>query len=215
MPELKLVHPAVQLMNSMGGDLTVVNAARVSFGKESSFLSEQDRRLIGYLAKHKHWTPFAHVQLQFRIKAPVFVARQLIKHQIGLVWNEVSRRYVDTPPEFYLPDTWRGRPVNAKQGSDGEVDVSHDVVASALDQVVGLYQYLIDQGVAPEQARMVLPQNMMTEWVWTGSLAAFARVAGLRLAKDAQKETRDVVADIAFYCAEIAPVSWAALTGNQ
>lgn len=215
MPELKLAYPAVQLMDSMGGDLTVVNAARVSFGKESSVLSEQDTRLIKYLAKHKHWTPFAHVQLQFRIVAPVFVARQLMKHQIGLVWNEVSRRYVDTTPEFYLPDIWRGRPVNAKQGSDGEVSVSHDVVASALDQVAGLYQYLIDQGVAPEQARMVLPQNMMTEWVWTGSLAAFARVAGLRLAKDAQEETRVVVSHIAFHCGEIAPVSWAALAGQQ
>lgn len=212
---MRFTKPEVTLINEMGDDLTVVNAARVSFGKEAKILTEKDKRLIAYLAKHKHWTPFAHVQLQFRVKAPIFVARQLVKHQIGLVWNEVSRRYVDDEPEFYIPDTWRGRPVDAKQGSNGVVPVNHSQVVAAMGRITAMYNHLLTEGVAPEQARMVLPQNMMTEWIWTGSLAAFARVAGLRLAKDAQKETQDVVAKIALYCGNVAPVSWSALTEGK
>jgi thymidylate synthase (FAD) len=136
---LKISKQEVTLLDTMGSDLSVVNAARVSFAKESEWdtsigitefsdygdifsLNEKDQKLISYLAKHNHWSPFAHTSLQFRIKAPIFVARQLVKHQVGGVWNEVSRRYVDDEPEFYFPDVWRGKPVNAKQGSDGVVD---------------------------------------------------------------------------------------------
>ena len=115
---------SVELVDKMGTDLTVVNAARVSYSKESKSFTIKDEKLIKYLAEHEHWSPFAHASMQFRIKAPVFVARQLVKHQVGLVWNEVSRRYVDYPPELYTPDTWRGRPLNSKQGSDGEVEFS-------------------------------------------------------------------------------------------
>ena len=111
----------VELIDKMGDDISVVNAARVSYSKQSKTFTEKDEKLIKYLAEHEHWSPFAHASMQFRIKAPVFVARQLVKHQVGLVWNEVSRRYVDYEPEFYAPEIWRGRPKNSKQGSDGEV----------------------------------------------------------------------------------------------
>jgi len=202
-----LQDPSVELKDFMGSDLSVVNAARVSFAKESEwenvygmtgfgeekYLSNKDVKLISYLATHGHWSPFAHTSLTFRISAPIFVARQLVKHQVGGVWNEVSRRYVDDPPTFYLPKVWRGKPVNAKQGSSGEVawkDVAwtREVVLSCLD----LYQAMLNDGVAPEQARMILPQNTMTEWWWTGSLMFFARVCKQRLDPHAQEETRDI-----------------------
>ena len=156
----------VKLIDHLGSDLTVVNAARVSFAKESTELNNSDERLINYLAAHGHWSPFAHAFLQFRIKAPVFVARQLVKHQVGLCWNEVSRRYVDEPPEFHNPIVWRGKPKNSKQGSDGEVE-DQNTPKKILEQTNLLafknYNVLIKQGVAPEQARMILPQTMMTE----------------------------------------------------
>ena len=198
--------PTVELIDSMGSDITIVNAARVSFAKESEWkdedaqaLQDKDKKLIRYLSEHEHWSPFAHTAVQFRIKAPIFVARQLAKHQVGGVWNEVSRRYVDTEPEFYFPKKWRVRPTDKKQGSGGEHPAS-DALTTAVclnvAQIVVVYNQLVDDGIAPEQARMILPQNMMTEWIWTGSLVFFARVCALRLTADSQLESREVVEKI-------------------
>lgn len=210
----------VDLIDHMGSDLTVVNAARVSFDKESSyeedrhgwFLKASDQKLIDYLAKHNHWSPFSHCFLSFRIKAPIFVARQLAKHQVGLSWNEVSRRYVDSDPEFYVPDAWRKRAENVKQGSS---DVTVDTLGSngAMNAVcLAAYKTLLAEGVCPEQARMVLPQSMMTEWIWSGSLYAFSRVCKQRLDSHAQLETQQVARVIANECKKNFPISWAALT---
>ena len=183
----------VRLVDKMGSDLSVVNAARVSFAKEHKELNEKtDERLIKYLAQHDHWSPFGHASLQFHIKAPVFVARQLVKHQVGLVWNEVSRRYVDDEVEFYEPETWRGSAEDKKQGSSDEpIDINPygflvNEYAQVLSKAKWTYEYLLRQGVCAEQARMVLPQSMMTEWYWSGTLYAFARVCNLRCAEDAQ-----------------------------
>lgn len=205
----------VDLIDSMGSDLTVVNSARVSFAKESKEMDESDERLIHYLAKHGHWSPFAHAFLQFRIKAPIFVARQLVKHQVGLSWNEVSRRYVDDPPEFYNPTLWRGRPKNSKQGSSGEAE-DQNTAKLILEQTNLLafknYTRLIKQGVAPEQARMILPQTMMTEWFWSGSLQAFARICNQRLDNHSQEETRTIAQMIQDQAISKFPVSWLALS---
>jgi len=185
----------VELLDHMGSDLTVANAARVSFHKHHKSLTQGDVGLIRYLAYHNHWTPFGHVQLQFRVKAPVFVARQLVKHQVGLVWNEVSRRYVDEPPEFYNPELWRIRAEDKKQGSSDEVLELDSLVFKEywelMTNAAALYEHMVqEKNRAPEQARMILPQSMMTEWYWTGSLAAFARVVNLRSTPDAQLECR-------------------------
>jgi len=185
----------VELLDHMGSDLTVANAARVSFHKHHKSLTQGDVGLIRYLAYHNHWTPFGHVQLQFRVKAPVFVARQLVKHQVGLVWNEVSRRYVDEPPEFYNPELWRIRAEDKKQGSSDEVLERDSLVFKEywelMTNAAALYEHMVqEKNIAPEQARMILPQSMMTEWYWTGSLAAFARVVNLRSTPDAQLECR-------------------------
>ena len=201
----------VELIDSMGTDLTVVNAARVSFGKQKDKFEDGDEKLIDYLAEHNHWSPFAHATLQFRIKAPIFVARQLVKHQVGLVWNEISRRYVDTEPEFYKVDKWRGKPVDRKQGSDGVIDqrgLCDWAKTKVEDSALESYKGLLDVGVAPEQARMVLPQSLMTEWYWSGSLYAFARVCNLRCADDAQYETRSIANEIDTQCKIKFPVSW-------
>lgn len=216
---MKICKQEVTLIDVMGSDLSVVNAARVSFGKQVSEFREQDEKLINYLAKHNHWTPFAHCFVSFRIKAPIFVARQLVKHQVGLAWNEVSRRYVDDEPEFYFPDVWRGKPENAKQGSTGIIKMSEEPSgfdhAMWFEGVVGdclrWYNEQIERGVAPEQARMILPQNTMTEWIWSGSLAAFSRVCKLRLDNHAQEETRDVATLIQEQLAPKFPVAWKAL----
>ena len=204
-----------RLVDTMGDDLTVVNAARVSFAKQVDEFNERDGKLIQYLAQHNHWTPFSHVTATFHVCAPIFVARQLFKHKVGLTENEVSRRYVDDDPKFYVPPVWRGRPKNAKQGSDGVVSDDNRVdhaYSDALDMAYAAYDTLLDAGVAPEQARMVLPQSMMTEWYWTGSLSAFSRVVNLRLSKDAQEETGLIAQDINNQLAGVAPVSWAVLT---
>lgn len=205
------------LLASMGSDLTVVNAARVSFAKHTaSFREDKDAKLIRYLAKHGHWSPFAHVTLQFHIAAPVFVARQLAKHQVGGVWNEVSRRYVDSEPEFYWPKAWRSRPVDKKQGSGpGEVELNSHIIARLLNDLRAAYNLLIGRGVAPEQARMILPQSLMTEWYWTGSLFFFARVCRQRLSPHAQEETRQVAEQIAAQASAVAPVSWNALMVSE
>ena len=201
----------VELIDRMGTDASVVTEARVSFGKRIKEMSEGDTKLIRYLAKHNHWSPFGHASLQFRIKAPIFVARQLVKHTVGLVWNEISRRYVDYEPEFYEVDKWRGRPVDKKQGSSGEFDQQRlcDMAQSRVeDTALDAYQQLIQWGVAPEQARMILPQSMMTEWYWSGTLYAFARICNLRCAEDAQYETRIVANLINDECEKLFPISW-------
>lgn len=206
----------VTLIDHMGSDLTVVNAARVSFNKEASLFTDKDIGLIKYLAKHKHWSPFAHCFVQFRIKAPVFVARQLVKHQIGLTWNEVSRRYVDDDPEFYYPDEWRGRPENSKQGSDGKARSQYfpnKYLVDTCELAVVNYKKMLQQGVAPEMARMILPQNMYTEWYWSGSLMAFARVCDQRLDSHSQLETSYIANDIDEHCYTLFPHSWEALRG--
>jgi thymidylate synthase (FAD) len=232
-------------INHMGNDLTVANAARVSFGKTSEMeddpwgppkLKAKDDKLIRYLAKHKHISPFGHCFASFHVKAPIFVARQLVKHKF-LRWNEISRRYVDDKPEFYVPDVWRGRSEDKKQGSsDTTIDTLHfielddelsteehphyDNWSEPIDRYAGwvnekmlhLYQRMIDNEVAPEQARMVLPQNTMTEWYWSGSLDAFADMCNLRCKADTQAETREVAKQIDHKMIELFPVSWDALT---
>jgi len=202
----------VELIDSMGTDLTVVNAARVSFDNHHDDFTTGDEKLIAYLARHGHWTPFGHPQLQFRISAPIFVARQLVKHQVGLVWNEVSRRYVDTAPVFHIPTQWRGKAENKKQGSSGEtIDLNFKVTDKIMDlhtNALELYTQLLEANVAPEQARMILPQSMYTEWYWTGSLYAFARVRNLRISDDAQEETREIAQKISTLIGPKFPISW-------
>ena len=211
----------VRLVDHMGSDLSVVNAARVSFAKTSEwdvvpdagpvegYLKVDDERLIKYLAKHNHWSPFGHASMQFHIKAPVFVARQLVKHQVGLVWNEVSRRYVDDEVEFYEPTEWRLAAENKKQGSSDEtVPFS---VTPTHEWCRQTYKNLLNAGVAPEMARMILPQSMYTEWYWSGTLYAFARVCNLRCKPDAQKETQMIADQIDVLAKELFPNSWEAL----
>ena len=201
----------VELIDKMGSDLSVVNAARVSYAKYKDSFEDKDEKLIKFLAEHNHWSPFAHASLQFRIKAPVFVAWQLVKHQVGLVWNEISRRYVDYEPELYEPKEWRGRPQNSKQGSDGTVNIDGNEqhrLDMTMEQCKIIYKALIDKGIAPEQARMVLPQSMMTEWIWSGTLYAFARVCNLRCAKDTQEETQKIANEIHNICKVEFPKSW-------
>ena len=249
-------------IDHMGSDLSVVNAARVSFGKRSDWewsdeegatnytfgqedgkiylkLSDRDTKLIKYLAKHKHISPFGHAFASFHVKAPVFVARQLVKHKF-LRWNEISRRYVDDKPEFYVPEAWRGRSDDKKQGSSeytlpnlegyvgwGILDndaVYHKrqykgcrtigtqhMVNLVHQKAYQLYMIMIEKGVAPEQARMVLPQSMMTEWYWSGSLDAFADMCRLRCKPDTQYESRLVADQISAEMAKLFPVSWEAL----
>ena len=200
----------VKLIDHMGNDLSVVNAARVSFAKvHEEFDEKSDTGLINYLAKHNHWSPFGHASMQFHIKAPVFVARQLVKHQIGLTWNEVSRRYVDTEVEFYEPTEWRLAAENKKQGSSEET-VEYNI-SPAHKFAKQCYENMLSLGIAPEMARMVLPQSMMTEWYWSGTLYAFARVCNLRCKPDAQKETQNVGWDIDKYARKLFPASWRAL----
>jgi len=207
----------------MGSDLSVVNAARVSFGKKSEWnpdwredeyteLLPKDNKLINYLAKHKHISPFGHCFASFHIKAPIFVARQLVKHKF-LRWNEISRRYVDSEPEFYEPSEWRGRAEDKKQGSDGVVKVGKIGDISLTNKA--LYNSLLDRGVCPEQARMVLPQSTMTEWYWSGSLDAFADMCNLRCSGDTQLETRRVANQICKTMNKLFPVSWFALRLNK
>ena len=199
----------VKLIDVMGTDLSVVNAARVSFAKESNEFSEKDAKLIHYLAKHNHWSPFGHASLQFRIKAPIFVARQLVKHQVGLVWNEVSRRYVDDEPEFYIPQEWRLKADNKKQGSSDEtIEYS---LGSTLEFIKTTYNNMLKANIAPEMARMILPQNLYTEWYWSGSLMAFARVCNLRCKPDTQWETQQIADLIDKQASKLFPVSWSAL----
>ncbi len=214
----------VTYVDHMGDDLSVVNAARVSFGKKSKLecidmvkgkyvLNKKDAKLINYLAEHNHKSPFNHAFATFHVKAPVFVARQLVKHEY-MPWNEISRRYVDSEPEFYVPTDWRGRSADKKQGSEGTITISNDIVEDVYDEAIGRYRLLLDIGVCPEQARMVLPQSMMTEWYWSGSLYAFAKMCSLRCSYDTQVETQQVALEIDTEMAKLFPVSWKALREN-
>ena len=239
---------AATYIEHMGSDLSVVNAARVSFGKRSDWewsdeegatnytfgqgdgkihlkLADRDTKLIKYLAKHKHISPFGHAFASFHVKAPVFVARQLVKHKF-LRWNEISRRYVDEEPEFYTPEVWRGRSKDKKQGSAGVIeDVLTKIYTgefygeyhfmdyrSAAEE---MYKGLMLQGVCPEQARMVLPQSMMTEWYWSGSLDAFASMCHLRCKTDTQYESRIVAEAIDDEMMKLFPVAWEALRAYE
>lgn len=199
------------MLNSMGTDLTVADAARVSFHKQASeFTEEQNHKLIKYLADHGHYSPFGHCFASFHVKAPVFVRAQLVKHEY-LRMNEVSRRYVDDTPEFYDPIVWRGRAKDRKQGSDGITEVSSMEYVFACYKAIEMYESLLKDGVAPEQARMVLPQSMYTEWYWSGSLDAFANMAKLRLKADTQEETRLIVQQISEQMEVKFPVAWKSL----
>ena len=196
----------VTLIDKMGSDLSVVNSARVSFAKQHNTMQDNDERLIKYLATHNHWSPFGHASLQFRIKAPIFVARQLVKHQVGLIWNEVSRRYVSDDPEFFIPFLWREKHENKKQGST-ETEVEYDITP-LIKKAKQMYQDMLDNNIAPELARMILPQCMMTEWIWSGTLYAFARVCNLRNKPDVQEETRQITESMNSFLSNGFPISW-------
>lgn len=219
-----------EYIDHMGTDLTVVNSARVSFDKESDWdnnhlpypkdrykLSEKDQRLINYLASHNHWTPFSHAQITMRETVPIFVARQRFKHMIGFTYNEVSRRYVDDEPEFFTPKYWRKRAENKKQGSSDEVfegDYYHEYVDRVNELAMRCYTDMIKDGIAPEQARMILPQSMYTSYYVTGSLAAWARAYNLRSKPDAQAEIRDLADNWNEIIEPLFPHSWKALTNG-
>jgi len=215
----------VTYIDHMGSDLSVVNSARVSFGKRSEalgrsgvegehmtpILNDPDKRLIKYLAKHRHMSPFGHSFASFHVKAPIFVARQLVKHKF-LRWNEVSRRYVDDEPEFYEPDVWRGRADDKKQGSAGAVESVPVGALKVQGYCLAAYQDLLSGGICPEQTRMVLPQSTMTEWYWSGSLDAFSDMCILRCKEDTQFETRIVADQISACMKDLFPIAWGALT---
>lgn len=228
---MKFAKISVTLLDHCGTDLSVVNAARVSFDKESDWevagfdqtegadhyvlrLSDRDAKLIRYLAKHKHTSPFNHAFASFRVKAPVFVARQLVKHKF-LPWNEVSRRYVSSEPEFFYPKVWRCAAENVKQGSsEHEFIANHWEIRGVMEKALSLYKGLIEDGCCPEQARMVLPINCMTEWVWSGTLGAWADMCKLRLDSHAQQESREVAQLVSEQMSTLFPTSWAALLEN-
>lgn len=213
-----------EYVDHLGDDLRVANAARVSFNKHKDVADERDARLIRYLADNDHWTPFAHTAITLRETVPIFVARQRFKHTVGFTYNEVSRRYVDDAPEFYTPQKWRGRPEGSlKQGSsDAEVtrvpfdDVSdisiNELYGELLEHVENVYYSLIQGGVAPEQARMVLPQSMYTSYYVTGSLAAFARAYRQRIDSHAQLEIQELAKQWDDIIKPLFPVSWVYLT---
>jgi thymidylate synthase (FAD) len=208
----------VSLIESMGSDLTVTNSARVSFDKHKDAFDEKDERLVSYLANHLHTSPFRHCFATFRVSAPIFVARQLVKHQVGLAWNEVSRRYVDSEPGLYMP-SWREKAENKKQGSGGDFEFKQQcslnkIYFKAATNMLKAYKELLAEGVAPEQARMILPQSMYTSWYWSGSLQAFAHVCNLRCKPDAQVETKVIADKIDEICKGLWPVSWAALRSS-
>ena len=206
----------VELVDSMGNDLTVANVARVSFNKWKDKIAVGDVNLIRYLAAHEHTSPFRHTAISVRCKAPIFLARQLGKHQVGMSWNEVSRRYVDTGIEFYVPKEWRSRPEGGlKQGSGG-VHEENELLVEAYEHTIACtsftYNKMVEEGVAPEMARMVLPQSMMTEWVWTGSLTSFFHLWRLRIDGHAQVEAQEFAKLIEEVVKPIFPHSWKALT---
>lgn len=218
----------VELIDHMGSDLAVVNAARVSFAKESKWaavegedcsLSFDDAKLIRYLATHDHWTPFAHTSIQFRVAAPVPIRTQCFKHKVGLVENEESRRYISTRPEIYVPDQFRAKPEGSiKQGSADRHESSEgwrQEYIRLADSCVELYMEMLEDGVCPEQARFVLPQGAIVNWMWTGNLVAFANFYNKRTDSHAQKEVQDVALILGPLVEQLFPVSWKALTGGN
>lgn len=224
--EVKFTPIEVSFIDSVGSDLTVVNAARVSFDKQSCMLKtedgdlelwDQDKRLINYLAKHKHLSPFNHAFATFRVKAPIFVARQLVKHEY-MPWNEISRRYVDSDPEFYLPDSFREAVKDKKQGSGKDLPFQERYVTTHkffCARSLEFYRDLLYQGMCPEQARGYLPLWAHTEWYWSGSLGAFAKMLSLRMAEDTQYESRIVANKIYEQLVSIYPISLKALINNE
>lgn len=208
----------MEFLEVFGDDLTVVNAARVSFAKESTEFTAQDEKLINYLAKHNHVSPFFHPQIRMRIKMPIFVAREWFRHQIGFARNEVSRRYVDTSPECWIPspDQIRERDPKLKQGSKEnsvmDADLVHQLIKTHTNMNVMVYEDLLARGVAPEVARCVLPQSMFTEFIETGSLAAYARLYKLRTDPTAQREIQDYARKLGEILEPLFPISWKALT---
>jgi thymidylate synthase (FAD) len=210
---------SVELLDVFGDDLTVVNAARVSFAKESHEMTTGDTKLIKYLADHNHVTPFFHPQARFRLKMPIFVAREWFRHQIGFARNEVSRRYVDSDPEFWMPTELRERDSNKKQGSkEDKIQYNGHCLARMKkhqEESLELYKYLLDYKVCPEQARAVLPQSMITEFIETGSLAAYARLYKLRTDPTAQREIQELAAAVGNLLAEKFPISWKALVNEH
>lgn len=221
----------IELVDVMGNDSSVSNSARVSFNKWKEEFDESDAKLIKYLASHKHMTPFRHTQVQLRCKAPIFLVRQLGKHQAGLSWNEVSRRYVKTEPEFFIPERWRSAPEGSiKQGSGGfvedtlmfdteyfhewseydkcDIDNAYNYI---IEESLRMYNQFIEKGVAPEMARMILPQSMQTEWIWSGNILAFAHVYKERIASGAQLEAQDFAKKLDEVIRPLFPVAWSAL----
>jgi thymidylate synthase (FAD) len=209
----------VELLETFGSDLTVVNAARVSFAKESTEFDEKDAKLVKYLAKHNHVSPFFHPQVRMRIKMPIFIAREWYRHTVGFARNEVSRRYVDDEPEFYIPEICRERDPKLKQGSKQESVKDNALCVTCMKEATAkslyIYKALMSQGVCPEQARMVLPQNMYTEFIETASLAAYARLCNLRLDPGAQKEIREYADAVVKLLEPKFPVSWKALVHDD
>ena len=194
--KVESVNP-VEVIDWMGNDNAICDAARVSFHKKAEMFSvDKNASLLEYLARHDHWSPFAHGMLKFRFRAPIFIARQFQKHTVGFAWNEVSRRYVDDDPTFWVPKTLRKRPPNMKQGSvaEGEIDVTGQVFLNIVEpyaDAVREYRDMLKTGICPEQARAFLPQSMMTEWIWTGSLQAWSRFVKLRADDHAQAECHE------------------------
>ncbi len=238
----------VDLIDVMGDDLRVVNSARVSFDKESDWedgereydpsgafyeahgqkLGDKDIKLLNYLAKHGHWTPFSHVQITMRETVPIFIARQRFKHMVGFTYNEVSRRYVSDEPSFFVPESWRKAADNVKQGSSDETiheyfvedeqcwSNTKDEYAALIERVQRIYKEFVDAWVAPEQARMILPQSMYTSYYTTGSLAAWARAYKQRIDSHAQKEIQDLAKQWGEVFEQLPQLkhSWEALTNN-
>ena len=205
----------VELIDWAGGDLSVVNSARVSFAKEATEMTGADEKLINYLAKHRHDTPFRHNFIQLRCQVPLFLARQLMKHQAGLTWNEESRRYIDTVPEFYVPDHFRERPEGGiKQGSGG-IHVENGKLLEWYDKYIKettlAYETMVEAGVAPEMARMILPQSMMVNFIWSGNLLAFYHVYSLRSGDGAQQEAKEFAELLKAAIEPEFSTSWAAL----
>jgi thymidylate synthase (FAD) len=220
---------SVELLDKMGSDLTTVESARVSFLSGTTALGDREVRLIRYLAEHEHTSPFRHAQLMFRFKAPLFVARQLWKHIVGITpefdledrftgfdggmkdtgWNEASGRYVELQDEFYIPEVWRAQSASNKQGSAGPLDTQTAAAAAyrqGLEAAYAAYQRLRELGAAKEQARIVLPQSIYTQWIWTGSLQAFLHVVDLRVKPDAQWETQQYGLAVRAILSEYFPV---------
>lgn len=217
----------IEYLEHVGSDNSIANTARVSMLFDTNwnelpenYTVEQRDKLIAYLANNQHTSPFRHTSITIRMNVPIFLARQLGKHQVGLSWNEVSRRYVDEPPAFWKPNEWRGKPVGSiKQGSvlnlsDDTQAIVDDVYMNVLDVCEGAYQNMLDNGVAPEMARMVLPQSMETQVIWTGSLMAFAHVYKLRIDGHAQVEAQEFAKELDSVIRPLFPVAWEALVGE-